>query len=75
MTDDRPARSPARTVAGAVVLAILLNMLLRVVPLPAIDLPSVALPGWAQAMLTLKHTLLMGFVLLIVIGKSRGQRA
>jgi hypothetical protein len=74
MTDDRPARSTARTVAGIVALVILLNLLVRVVGLPEIDLPSVSPPMWLQAFLKLKNAAILGLVLLVVIGKVREER-
>ena len=65
MTDDRPARSTARTFAGILVLAILLNVLVRVVGLLEIDLPSFE---------TLKNAVILGFLLFVVIGKTREER-
>jgi hypothetical protein len=65
MTDDRPARSTARTFAGILVLAILLNVLVRVVGLLEIDLPSFE---------TLKNAVILSFLLFVVIGKTREER-
>jgi hypothetical protein len=69
--DIRRGRPAAKSVAGVVVAAIVLNVLLRVVPLPDLDLPSISIPrppDWLHAVLKVKNWLLLAIIAVIVIG-------
>ena len=71
-TDHHAARR-AVPIVGAV---IVLNVVLRVVPLPEVDLPSISIPrplDWVHAVLKLKNWLLPGVIAVIIIGVAIGR--
>lgn len=61
MSDDRrPAHAFATGAGGVIVAVILVNVLLRVAPLPDIDLPAIPLPdfpGWVESSAEVIHTI------------------
>jgi hypothetical protein len=61
MSDDRRSAHALATGAGAVIFAVILvNVLLRVAPLPDIDLPAIPLPdfpGWVDSGAEVIHTI------------------
>ncbi len=75
--DHRSAHSVARGVGGVVAAVILMNLLVRVVPLPEVDLPSIALPdlpAWLHTVLNVKNWVLDGVVVVVIIlGLSGGR--
>jgi len=73
MADDnnRSARSAAAGIAGFLVTVVAVNVLLRVVPLPDVDLPSVALPdlpAWVGDAVRIKNWVLIALILVVVVG-------
>jgi len=76
--DDRSAHSVATGIGGVVLAVILVNVLLRVAPLPDIDLPSISvpdLPAWLDTAVEVVHTavkvknwLLAAVVVVVVVG-------
>ena len=77
MTDnDRSAHTAAKGIAGFVLTVILINVLVRVVGLPDVDLPSVSLPdvpGWIDAawewmhwIVKVKNVALIAIVLAVI---------
>jgi hypothetical protein len=64
----RSARSAAVGIAGFLVTVIAVNVLLRVVPLPDVDVPSVALPGWLGDAVRIKNWALLALILVVVVG-------
>ena len=79
MSDDSPARySSAKRIAGILLAVIAFNLLLRSVPLPDIDLPSLSIggaPDWLHTVLEIKNWLLLGILAVIVIGVVTDQVA
>jgi len=77
--DDRSVQSVhsvAKGIAGLLVAVIVINVLLRVLPLPDIDLPSISLPdipGWVRTVVKVKNWLLIGVVLLVIAGAAVDQ--
>lgn len=74
-------RAPAaKRVAAFVLAAIGANVLLRVLPLPEPDLPSIPLPeipGWVHSVVTVKNWIVLGvaaLVLLAVVAEQLGAR-
>ena len=70
MSDDRTARSAARAAGGVLLAVVLINVLLRVLPLPDVDLSSVSLPdlpAWLHTVLQVKNWILAGVVVVIVV--------
>ncbi len=68
--DQRSAQSVAKGVAAFLVAVIAINVLVRVVPLPDIDLPSISfpdLPGWVHTVLQVKNWVLIGLVVVVVV--------
>ena len=69
MTDnDRSAHAAAKGVAGFLLAVILINVLLRVVPLPDVDLPSLRdVPDWLGVVLKVKNVILIGIVIAVIV--------
>jgi hypothetical protein len=56
-------------IGGIVLAVILVNVLLRVVPLPDVDLPAFPdVPGWIHTVVQVKNWLLIGVVVLVLVG-------
>jgi hypothetical protein len=71
--DDRSARSAVRGIAGFVAAVIVVNVVVRLLPLPDIDLPAISfpdLPAWVDTVLKVKNWVLIALVVAIVIGIS-----
>jgi hypothetical protein len=73
MADDknRSARSVAAGLAGFLATVVAVNVLLRVVPLPDVDLPPVALPdlpGWVGDVVRIKNWVLLAVIVVVVVG-------
>jgi hypothetical protein len=79
MSDDRRSPHALATGAGGVIFAVILvNVLLRVAPLPDIDLPAIPLPdlpGWVDSGAEVIHTivrvknwLVAGVVAVVIAG-------
>ena len=77
MTDnDRSAHTAAKGIAGFVLAVVLINVLVRVVGLPDVDLPSISLPdfpGWVDAawewmhwIVRAKNVVLIAIVLAVI---------
>jgi hypothetical protein len=86
MSDDRPsARAVATGVGGFLIAVILLNVLLRLAPLPDVDVPAVGLPDFPAWMdtaadaihtiLKVKNWLIVGVVAVLVAGPALEQLA
>jgi len=55
-------------ILGFIVAVIVINVLLRVVPLPDVDLPSFPdLPGWLGVVLKVKNLVLIGIVVAVIV--------
>jgi hypothetical protein len=77
MSGNRRSPQPL-ALGGAILAVILVNVLLRVVPLPDLDLPSIALPdlpGWVDAgadaihtVVRVKNWLVAGLVVVVIAG-------
>lgn len=68
---DTGGQSVAKGVVGFVLAVVAVNVLLRIAPLPDLDLPSISLPdvpGWVRAVLKAKNWAVLAIVALIVIG-------
>ena len=89
MSENGPSRTSVARGAGALlVLVVLLNVLPRLVSLPSIDAPALALPdlpdvpGWVRKLVKIKNWVLLGIAVLVVVGfvaeeieKHRARRA
>jgi len=74
---DRSARSAAKGVGGVVLAVIVVNVLVRLVPLPDIDLPSISSPDvpawidtavtWVHWIVKVKNWLLAGIVAVFIV--------
>ncbi len=55
-------------IVGFIVAVIVINVLLRVVPLPDVDLPSLPdLPDWLGVVLKVKNLVLIGIVVAVIV--------
>ncbi len=62
--------SKAQRIAGWVVAVIVVNLLIRVIPWPEIDLSSIPfpdLPDWLGTVLKVKNLVVVGIVIAIVV--------
>jgi hypothetical protein len=81
MPDHHPStRAVVRSVGGFLALAVVLNLVVRVVPLPDLDLPSLALPeipGWLHTVVRAKNLIVaavvVGIVVAAVVDERRGR--
>jgi hypothetical protein len=81
--DDRSGTSLAKGIGGFLLAVILVNVLLRVVPLPDLDLPAISLPdfpAWVHTVVQVKNWALGVFFFVVVVcvaidqhGKRDGQ--
>jgi hypothetical protein len=84
---DRSGRSVAKGIGGLVLAVILVNVLVRVVPLPDLDLSTLSppdVPGWLEAIVKgRKWVKVAGVIVVIVVwhvarhglsGRSRSRR-
>jgi len=68
--DERSGTSLAKSIGGFLLVALVVNVLVRVVPLPDLDLPSISLPdfpAWAHALVQIKNWALGAFVVFLVV--------
>ena len=55
-------------IVGFIVVVVVINVLLRVVPLPDVDLPSFPdLPDWLGVVLKVKNLVLIGIVIAVIV--------
>lgn len=76
-SDDPSARSVVRGIAAFVAAVIVLNVVVRLLPLPEIDLPAISfpdLPAWAHTVVKVKNWLLIVLVVVIVVGIAVDER-
>ena len=62
--------SHAQRIAGFVVAVIVINLLLRVIPFPDVDLSSIPfpdLPDWFGVVLKVKNLILIGIVITVIV--------
>ena len=62
--------SQTQRIAGAVIAVIAINLLLRVIPFPDVDLSSIpfpALPDWLGVVLKVKNVILIGIVIAVIV--------
>jgi len=62
--------SHAQRIAGFVVAVIVINLLLRMVPFPDVDLSSIPFPDfpdWFGVVLKVKNLLLIGIVIAVIV--------
>jgi hypothetical protein len=67
---DHEGMSKAQKIAGWVVAVIVVNLLIRVIPWPAIDLSSIPfpdLPDWLGVVLKVKNLVVIGIVIAIIV--------
>jgi uncharacterized membrane protein YqhA len=67
---DHERMSKAQKIAGWVVAVIVVNLLIRVIPWPEIDLSSIPFPGlpdWLGVVLKVKNLVVIGIVIAIVV--------
>jgi hypothetical protein len=71
MTDnDRSAHTAAKGIAGFVVAVIVINLLVRVIPFPDVDLSSIPfpdLPDWFGVVLKVKNAIIILIVLAVIV--------
>ena len=75
--DDRSPRSVARGIAGFLLVVIVINVVVRLLPLPGIDLPAISLPdlpAWVDTALKVKNWVLIALVVAIVVGFAIDER-
>lgn len=82
--DERDGRSAAKGVAAFVAVVLAVNVLVRLVGVPDVDLPAVTLPDlpdWVGTAVRIKNWLLIGVVAVVAIGvavaavlEERGKR-
>ena len=68
--DDRSGTSVAKGIGGLLLAVILVNVLLRVVPLPDLDLPSISLPdfpAWVHAVVQVKNWAVGVFIVVVIV--------
>ena len=62
--------SHAQRIAGVVVAVIVINLLVRVVPFPDVDVSSIPfpdLPDWFGVVLKVKNVILIGIVIAVIV--------
>jgi len=62
--------SQTQRIAGFVVTVIAINLLLRVIPFPDVDLSSIPfpdLPDWFGVVLKVKNVILVGIVITVIV--------
>jgi hypothetical protein len=67
---DHQGMSKTQQIAGWLVAVIVINLLLRVIPWPAIDLSSIPfpdLPDWLGVVLKVKNLIVIGIVIAIIV--------
>jgi hypothetical protein len=67
---DDEGMSHAQRIAGFVVAVIVINLLLRVIPFPDVDLSSIPfpdLPDWFGVVLKVKNLILIGIVIAVIV--------
>jgi hypothetical protein len=65
---DHEGMSQAMRIGGVVLAVIVINVLLRVVPFPDVDLPSLPdLPDWLGVVLKVKNVVLIGIVVAVIV--------
>ena len=67
---DDEGMSHAQRIAGLVIAVIVVNLLLRVIPFPDVDLPSIPfpdLPDWFGVVLKVKNLILIGIVIAVIV--------
>ena len=60
----------AQRLAGFIVAVIAINLLLRVIPFPEVDLSSIPfpdLPDWLGVVLKVKNVILIGIVIAVIV--------
>jgi hypothetical protein len=76
--DDRSGTSLAKGIGGFLLAVIFVNVLLRVVPLPDLDLPSISLPdfpAWVQTVMHVKNWALGVFFVVVIVCVAIEQHA
>ena len=74
--DDRSEPSPLKSLGGVLLAVILINVLLRVLPLPEIDLPAISLPdvpAWVHAVVQVKNWALGAIIVVVIVGVAIDQ--
>ena len=67
---DHDGMSHAQRIAGFVVAVIAINLLLRLIPVPDVDLSSIPfpdLPDWFGVVLKVKNLILIGIVIAVIV--------
>jgi hypothetical protein len=76
--DDRSGTSLAKGIGGFLLVVIFVNVLLRVVPVPDLDLPSISLPdfpAWVHTVMQVKNWALGVFIVVVIVCVAIEQHA